>query len=65
MRWCGDADATIVCLGDGPESYRSSGEVEGELFELLWFIQERVQNLMASLPGNNEPVWDLLLQLKP
>ena len=38
MRWCGDADATIVSLGDGPEPYRSSGEVEGEFFELLWFI---------------------------
>jgi hypothetical protein len=38
MRWCGDADATIVRLGDGAEPYRSSGEVAGELFELLWFI---------------------------
>jgi hypothetical protein len=38
MRWCGDADATIVRLGDGPEPYRSPGEVAGELLELLLFI---------------------------
>jgi hypothetical protein len=38
MRWCGDADATIVRLGDGAEPYRSSGEVTGELFELFLFI---------------------------
>ncbi len=44
----GDANATIAHLGDTAKPDRSSGEVEGEFFELLWFV---VKDELVSIDG--------------
>ncbi len=44
----GDANATIAHLGDTAKPDRSSGEVEGEFFALLWFV---VKDELVSLDG--------------
>ena len=49
--WMGrgsDANATIGGLGDGTKPNRSTGEVEGEFFELLWFV---VKDELVSIDG--------------
>jgi len=44
----GDANATIARLGDTAKPCRSSGEVEGEFFELLGFV---VKDEMVGIDG--------------
>jgi hypothetical protein len=44
----GDANATVGRLGNGAKPYRSTGEVEGEFFELLWFV---VKDELVSIDG--------------